>query len=141
MIPGLERSPEEGIGYPLQNACTSLVVQMGFSGGSDSKESACNAGGLGLIPGLGRSLGEGKGYPLQYSGLENFMDRGALCATVHEVTKSLIRLSDFQFSNFPESFSNLTQLFTRLSFSCKGYSCDKLRLRAPNKGMFIHMHL
>ena len=26
------------------------------------EESACNAGGLGLIPGLGRSPGEGKGY-------------------------------------------------------------------------------
>ena len=28
---------------------------MGFPGGSDSKESACNAGNLGSIPGLGRS--------------------------------------------------------------------------------------
>ena len=28
-------------------------------GGSDGKESACNAGDLGLIPGLGRSPGEG----------------------------------------------------------------------------------
>ena len=27
----------------------------GFPGGSDGKESACNAGDLGLIPGLGRS--------------------------------------------------------------------------------------
>ena len=34
------------------------------SGGSDSKESACNAGESGLIPGLGRSPGEGKGHPL-----------------------------------------------------------------------------
>ena len=33
-----------------------------FSGDSDSKESACSAGDLGLIPGLGRSPGEGKGY-------------------------------------------------------------------------------
>ena len=32
---------------------------MGFSGGSDGKESACNAGDLGSIPGLGRSPGEG----------------------------------------------------------------------------------
>ena len=32
---------------------------LGFPGGSDSKESACNAGDLGLIPGLERSLGEG----------------------------------------------------------------------------------
>ena len=35
--------------------------------GSAGKESACNAGDLGLIPGLGRFPGEGKGYPLQYS--------------------------------------------------------------------------
>ena len=48
--------------------------QWGFPGGSDGKESACNAADLGLIPGLGRSPGEGKGYPLQYSGLENSMD-------------------------------------------------------------------
>ena len=39
---------------------------MGFAGGSDGKESACNAGDLGLIPGFGRSPGEGNGYPLQY---------------------------------------------------------------------------
>ena len=37
-------------------------------GGSDGKESACNAGDQGLIPGSGRSPGEGIGYPLQYSG-------------------------------------------------------------------------
>jgi len=40
---------------------------MDFSGGSDGKESVCNAGDLGLIPGLGRSPGEGIGHPLQYS--------------------------------------------------------------------------
>ena len=44
-------------------------------GGSDSKESACNAEDLGSIPGLGRSPGEGN--PLQYSCLENSMDKGA----------------------------------------------------------------
>ena len=37
---------------------------MSFAGGSDDKESACNAGDPGLIPGLGRSTGEGIGYPL-----------------------------------------------------------------------------
>ena len=46
----------------------------GFPCGLAGKESACNAGDLGLIPGLGRSPGEGKGYSLQYSGLENSMD-------------------------------------------------------------------
>ena len=39
-------------------------------GGSDSKESPCNVGDLGLIPGLGRSPGGGNGNPL-YSFLEN----------------------------------------------------------------------
>ena len=46
-------------------------VFMGFPGGSAGKESACNAGDLGLIPGLGRSLGGGNGNPLQYSCLKN----------------------------------------------------------------------
>ena len=45
---------------------------MGFPDSSVGKESACNAGDLGLIPGLGRFPVEGKGYPLQYSGLEKF---------------------------------------------------------------------
>ena len=46
-------------------------------GGSDSKESACNTGDMGLIPVLGRSSGEGNSYPLQYSCLENSIDKGA----------------------------------------------------------------
>ena len=62
---------------------------LGFPGGSDGKESYCNAGDLGLIPGLGRSPGEGNGNPLQLSCLENSMDRGAWWATVHGVSKSL----------------------------------------------------
>ena len=52
-------------------------INGGFSGGSDGKESACNAGDLGLIPGSGRSPGEGNSNPLQYSYLENSIDRGA----------------------------------------------------------------
>ena len=68
---------------------------MGFPGGSDGKEFACNAGDPGLIPGLGRSPGEGNGHPLQYSYLENSMDRGAWWVTVHRVTKSWPRLSTF----------------------------------------------
>jgi len=51
---------------------------LGFPGGSDGKESACNAGDSGLIPWSGRLPGEGNGYPLQYSRLENSMDRGAM---------------------------------------------------------------
>ena len=65
-----------------------IYVYMGFLGGSDGKESACNAGNTGSIPESGRSPGEGNGYPLQYSCLENSMDRGAWWATVHGVAKS-----------------------------------------------------
>ena len=61
---------------------------MGFPGGSDGKECACNAGDPGSIPGLGRSPGEGNGNPRQYSYLENSMNRGAWQATVHGVAKS-----------------------------------------------------
>ena len=62
---------------------------------SDGTESACNAGDLGSIPGSGRSPGEGNDNPLQYSCLENPMDRGAWGATVHRVSTSQTRLSDF----------------------------------------------
>ena len=55
---------------------------MAFLGGSDSKESECNAEDPVSIPGLGRSPGEGNGYPLQYSCLENPKDGGAWQATV-----------------------------------------------------------
>ena len=66
---------------------------LGFPCGSAGKESACNAGDLGLIPGLGRSPGEGKGYPLQYSGLEN-----SIGCIVHGVAKSQTLLNNFHFT-------------------------------------------
>ena len=70
-----------------------LSLFPGFPGGSDGKESACNAGDPGSIPGLGRSPGKGNGDPLQYSCLKNSMDRGAWRATVHGVAKSRTLLS------------------------------------------------
>ena len=71
---------------------------MDFPGGSDGKASAYNAGDPGSMPGLGRSPGEGNGNPLQYSCLENRMDGEAWLATVHGVTKSQTRLSNFTFT-------------------------------------------
>ena len=44
-----------------------MYLFWGFSGGSDGKESACNAGDPGSIPGSGRSSGERIGHPLQDS--------------------------------------------------------------------------
>ena len=64
-----------------------VKCKLGLPGGSDGKESACNAGDQGLIPGSGRSPGEGNGNPLQCSWLENLMDGGAWWATVHGVAR------------------------------------------------------
>ena len=73
------------------------MLCMGLPQWLSSKESACNAGGIGdmgLICGLGRSPGKGNGYPLQCSCLKNPMDKRSLWATVHGLTKSQTGLSD-----------------------------------------------
>ena len=83
-----------------------------LSCGSDSKESACNVGDLGLIPGLGRSPGEGNGNPLQYSCLENSMDRGT--ARLQSMgLQSRLRLSDYTFT---------------FHIKCKSHACLYLEL-------------
>ena len=68
-----------GAGLPRCLLCVyhSTILCWGSPGGSDGKETACNAGDPGSIPGSGRSPGEENGYPLQESCLENPMDRGA----------------------------------------------------------------
>ena len=50
--------------------CVCIYIYIGFPKGSVNKESACNAGDLGLIPGSGRSSGGGNGNPLQFSCLK-----------------------------------------------------------------------
>ena len=88
----------------LENSCNWQIFVMylqklnekGIPGGSDSKESAYNAGDQGLILGLGRSPGEGNGNPLQYSCLGNPMDRGAWQARVHGVAKRQMWLASKQ---------------------------------------------
>ena len=81
-------TPQESVHF------LNLDIHLDFPGGSDSKESACNAEDLDLIPGSGRTPGEGNGNPLQYSCLKNPMDRVAWWATVQGVTKSWTQLSD-----------------------------------------------
>ena len=58
---------------------------LGSPGGSDGKESVCNAGDPGSIPELERSPGEGNGNPLHYPSLENTMDRVAWQAAFRRV--------------------------------------------------------
>ena len=55
-----------------------IFYSQDFPGGSDGKESACNAGDPGLILGLGRSPGEGNGHPLQYACLESPLGQRSL---------------------------------------------------------------
>ena len=86
-------------------------------GSSDSKASAYNAGDLGSIPGSEISPGEGNGNPLQYSCLENPMDQGVWQATLHGVTKSRTRLSDFTFT-FTEVTNYLIPHMCLVAQSC-----------------------
>ena len=67
-----------------------------FPGGSNSRESTCNAGDLDLIPALGRSPGGGNGNPLRYSCLGNLMDSGAWWATVQGVQRVRYNLATKQ---------------------------------------------
>ena len=73
---------------------TTSTTCYGFPGGSDGKESVCNAGDPRLIPGSEISPGEGNGNSVQYSCLDNPMDRDAWQATVRRVTKSWTQLSN-----------------------------------------------
>ena len=74
------------------------ILRASFPGGSDGKESACNAEKLASIPGWGRAPGEGNGSAFYYSGLENPVDRGGWQATVHGVTKELDRTEQLTLS-------------------------------------------
>ena len=72
MVLGIFRSKPKFSSFQKTCKCwPSYTLLLGFPCGWAGKESACNAGYLGLIPGLGKSRGEGKVYPLQYSGLED----------------------------------------------------------------------
>ena len=70
---------------------------LGFPGGSDGKESACNTEDAGSVPGWGRSSTEGNVNPLHYACLENSMNREAWSATVHGLAESQTGLCDFHF--------------------------------------------
>ena len=93
-LPVMQETWVQFLGPPWRRDRLPTSLFLGFPGGSDGKESSCNAGDLGLIPGLGRSPGIGHGNPLQYSCLESSMDRGPWWATVHWITKSRTQLSD-----------------------------------------------
>ena len=63
--------------------CILLMINKGFSDGSDGKESTCNAGNPGSIPGSRISPGEVNGNPLHYCCLKSPMDREAWWAKTY----------------------------------------------------------
>ena len=75
---------------PNEHVCTNVI---GFRhivpGGSDGKESVCNAGDVGSIPALGRSPRGEHGYPLQYPCLENPRGQRSLAGYSPQVSKEL----------------------------------------------------
>ena len=80
-IPGLGRSPGEGIGYPFQCSWASLVAQL-----------------VKNLPAMRETWVQSLGWEDLPTGLENSMD------TVHGVTKSRTRLNDFHFLQFLNFF-------------------------------------
>ena len=86
-----------------------MLGYMGFLGGSDSKESACNVGDLSLIPGLGRSPGGGCGNPRQYSCLENPNGQRSLAGYSPCISKSdMIYKGEIRFFFFFFAFKAFT---------------------------------
>ena len=80
---------------PKINTLFQFSPVVGFPGGSDGKESTCNAENLGSIPELGRSpQGEGMATLSSILAWRIPIDRGAWRVTVHGVAKSEIQLSN-----------------------------------------------
>ena len=70
--PAMQETLVRSLGWEdLEKGTLPTPVSLGFSGGSDSKESSCSAEDLGSIPGLGRSPRRRHGNPLQCSWLDN----------------------------------------------------------------------
>ena len=71
-------------------------IKEGFPGGSEGKESACNAGDLGSVLGLGRSPGEANAYIFQYSclGIPWTEESGGVESLMSQRVRHKIELSD-----------------------------------------------
>ena len=72
----------------------SYCYYLGFPGGPSGKESACNAGDLGLIPGLGRSSGGAHGTAVLLPRGSPWTEEPGELHAIHGVTKSQTQLSD-----------------------------------------------
>ena len=110
----------------------------GFPGGSDGRESACNAGDLGPLPVSERSPGEGNGNPLQCSCLENPMDRGAWRATVCGVRRSRHNWSDFIQTAACQSPLSSTISQSLLKFMSTESLCHRPKTNTMSYTSYVH---
>ena len=134
---GLEDSLEKG----LATHSRILGLQYSDPGGSDGKESTCNAGDLGSIPGLGRSPEGGPGNPLQYSCLENHRGQKSLAGYSPwgcKESNMTERLSTAQDCSMPDSSVHgisQTKILQWVAISyCRGYAQPRngtLSLESP----------
>ena len=92
-IPGQETKILQAVSCDQKNKVIETYMNIDTDGVPwwlSCKESAWNAGEVGLIPGSGRHLGEGNDYyPFQYACLGNPMDRWAWQVIVQGVAKEL----------------------------------------------------
>ena len=131
----------------MLNKCwfpTFSLPPSGFPGGSDSKESAYNAGDSSSIPRSGRFPGEGRGYPTQYSCLENswseepggLQSMGSQSRTLTEqLTFSLSNL--LPFSPSPPSFPFPSLLFSSFVLHITNDECEEAEHRVLAQRKFI----
>ena len=106
-IPGLGRSPGEGVGYPLQNSWASLVAQMVKNPPAMREIWVCSLGWEG-------PLEDGMAAHSSILDWRMSMDRGAWWATVHGVAKSWTRLSDWAHAHIRQGVGKGTENFSFL---------------------------
>ena len=73
---------------PWRREWLCIPIFLGFLGGSDGKESSCNAGDLGSIPGWEDPLENGIATHSSTLDWRIPMDRGAWWATIHGIAES-----------------------------------------------------
>ena len=103
------------------------VMDRGSPGGSDGKESACNAGDLGSIPGSGKSPGEGNGYPLQHVYLKNLIGYSLRGCKVLDTTQQVSLLLSVTYQPSVQ-FSSVAQSCPTLCnpMECSSHSLEQI---------------